>query len=76
MVKESYIKCEHPLDKVRVVWHIIKWGNSYKVEEPRAHCIQCNTSLHPIDKQAIFAIDLVMVKAGRLEKAAHDEVVA
>lgn len=65
------ITCPHPLDKIRVVWHIVSRMSSYRVLKPRAHCIGCNTTLHDTDKQAIMAIDLVMVEAARREKYAN-----
>lgn len=60
--------CEHPVERIRVVFDITKRGQGYWIAKPRAHCIGCNSSLQPTDRHGILAIDLVMAKIGSAEK--------
>jgi hypothetical protein len=69
-----YIKCEHSIENIRVVWHIEKQMSYYKVVSPIAHCIACNSNLHETDKNAKAAIDMVMIEISRrLENAEFKE---
>lgn len=64
--------CEHPMEQIRVIWHISKHGMGYRVLSPRAHCLACNSSLPETETNARLAIDLVMIECGRREKLVHD----
>lgn len=63
MVQTTRTTCEHPIEQIRVVMHIVKQLSSadsktYRVEKATAHCISCNSNLPETEKNARIAIDV------------------
>jgi hypothetical protein len=63
MRKVTNINCLHPINLIRVVFHLEKTlnddtSNSYHVEKATAHCIECNSNLQETDKNGRMAIDI------------------